>query len=249
MILALNTSTPQFGLAFLEEDGTILAEYYMAKEKGFGSLMPSLHFLLSTLKADIHDQKAVIVATGPGSFTGLRVGLATAKGLCHGLEIPIIGISSLEALASQVSNPDLPIAPVLYSRKNEFFISRFSRDNGSNLIREMDDMAIKIKDLPSIVEHPTLFIGNDFTNQGPAIKKSLGTLVQLASAQHWNLKASAVGALGLKRFHAHDFDDPQTLAPQYLRPPDIRPHPFPLKTSPQRSAHTKKQNSADGLGH
>jgi len=244
MILAINTSTPQFGLAFLDEDGTLLAEYYMAKEKGFGSLMPALHFLLSTLKADIHDQKAVIVATGPGSFTGLRVGLSAAKGLCHGLAIPIIGISSLETLASQVPYSDLPIAPVLYSRKNEFFISRFSRDR-SSLIREMDDTAIKIKDLPTLFEHPTLFIGNDFSNQGPAIEKGLGPLVQLAPAQDWNLKASAVGALGLRRFHAHDFDDPQTLAPHYLRPPDIRSSPSPLKTGSKRSANSGEQNSGD----
>lgn len=245
MILAINTSTPQFGLAFLDEDGTILAEYYMAKEKGFGSFMPALHFLLTTLKADIHDQKAVIVATGPGSFTGLRVGLSAAKGLCHGLEIPVIGVSSLEALAFQIPYSDLPIAPVLYSRKNEFFISRFSRDNGSNLIREVDDMAIKIEALPTMFEQPTLFIGNDFSNQSPAIKKILGSLVQLAPPQDWNLKASTVGALGLKRFHAHDFDEPQTLAPQYLRPPDIRPSPFPLRADPQRSANSGERNTGD----
>jgi len=235
MILAINTSTPQFGLALLDENGTILAEYFMSKEKGFGSLMPAFHFLLSKLKADIHDIKAIAGATGPGSFTGLRVGLSAAKGLCHGLGIPIIGISSLEALASQLPHPDLPITPVLYSRKRELFMTQFIRNDSNNLTRIMDDMALKIKDLPSVFNKPSVFIGNDFQNQSPVLKEALGPLVQLAPPIHWHLKASLVGALGLKRFLANDLDDPQTLDPIYLRPPDIRPNPFPLKIDPLKS--------------
>ena len=240
MILALNTSTPQFGLAMMEEDGTILAEYFMSGEKGFGSLMPALHFLLSKLKADIHDQKAVIVTTGPGSFTGLRVGISAAKGLCHALEIPIIGISSLEAMASQFPYSDLPIVPILYSRKNEFFTAQFIRNNDNNLTRNMEDTAFKIDDFPSIFENPSLFIGNDFSKQAHAIKKVLGSFALLAPAHFWSLKASAVGALGLKRFHAHDFDEPQTLDPLYLRPPDIRPNPAPLMTGSQGTGDREK---------
>ncbi len=237
MILAINTSTPQFGLALLDEDGTILAEYFISKEKGFGSFMPALHFLLSKLKADIHDQKAVVVAIGPGSFTGLRVGLSAAKGLCHGLEIPIIGISSLEALASQLPYSDLPITPILYSRKRELFTAQFHRNSGQDLIRSMDDMALKIDDLTSVFHKPSLFIGNDFQNQSHLLKNALGPLVQLAPPVHWNLKASSVGALGLRRFHANDVDDPQTLDPIYFRPPDIRPSPLPLVADPQKSVN------------
>jgi len=240
MILSLNTSTPQFGLAVMKEDGTILAEYFMSREKGFGSLMPALHFLLSKLKADVHDQKAIIVATGPGSFTGLRVGLSAAKGLCHGLGIPIIGISSLEAMASQIPYSDLPIVPILYSRKNEFFTARFTLKNGNTIIRDMEDLAVKTDDLPTLINRPTRFIGNDFSSQVPAIKKVLNSLAHMAPAHCWNLKASAIGALGLKRFHAHDFDEPQTLDPLYLRPPDIKPNPFPVMTGSQDTGNRKK---------
>jgi len=236
MILAINTSTPQFGIALLDDDNTILAEYFMSKEQGFGSLMPALHFLLSKLKADIHDQKAIVVATGPGSFTGLRVGLSAAKGLCHALEIPIVGISSLEALASQFPYSDLPITPVLYSRKREFFTAQFILSNDNNLARSMDDIALKVNDLHSVFDQPSLFIGNDFTNQSQVLKKALGSLVHLAPSICWNLKASAVGALGLKRFHDNDLDDPQTLDPIYLPPPDISPNPFPLMADSLREA-------------
>lgn len=243
MILSINTSTPQFGIALMDEDGTILAEYFMSKEKGFGSFMPALHFLISKLHADIHDLSAIAVAIGPGSFTGLRVGLSAAKGLCHGLQIPIIGISSLEALASQIMYYHLPITPILYSRKNELFIARFIQNNDAELIRDMEDMAVKIDDLPSTFKTPSLFIGNDFSTQGPIIKKVLGFIAHLAPADCWNLKASAVGTLGLKRFHAHNFDEPQNLDPLYLRSPDIRPNPFPLLSEVQGSGNTEKQNA------
>jgi tRNA threonylcarbamoyladenosine biosynthesis protein TsaB len=229
MILSINTSTPQFGLAIQDEDGAILAEYFMSKDKGhFGSLMPALHFLLTELKSDIHDLKAIIAATGPGSFTGLRIGLSAAKGLCHGLDVPIIGISSLEAMASQLPYSDLPIAPILDSRKGEFFTARFIWNDGHNLVRNMEDISLKLEEVPSLFDEHTLFIGNNFASQGSLLKKMLGPRVFLAPAHCWNLKASVIGSLGLKRFHAHDFDDPQSLNPLYLRPPDIRPNPFSL---------------------
>jgi tRNA threonylcarbamoyladenosine biosynthesis protein TsaB len=223
MILAINTSTQQFGIAFLNEEGTIRAEYLMPREKGnFGSFMPALDFLLSKLKADIHDLTAICVATGPGSFTGLRVGIAAAKGLCHGLSIPAIGISSLEALASQIPYSDIPVTPIIYSRKDEFFVAQFHINEGYKLKKTMDDTALKFNDLATVFDRPTVFIGNDFSQQGPVLKESLGSLACLAPAQFWSLKASSVGALGLVRFHAMDFDDPQTLEPVYHRPPDIR---------------------------
>ena len=233
MILAINTSTPQFGLALLDDEGPILAEYFMSGEKGFGSLMPALHFLLSRLKAEIHDLEAIAVATGPGSFTGLRVGLSTAKGLCHALEIPIIGIPGLEALASQLPYSDLPITPVLYSRKRELYVAQFIRNDDHDLARTLDDMAIKIDDLTSVFSTSSRFIGNDFKTQRHLLKEALGSLVHLAPPNCWNLKASSVGALGLKRFHNHDVDDPLTLEPIYLRPPDIRANPFPLINNQQ----------------
>ena len=240
MLLALNTSTPQFGLALLNEDGTILAEYFISKEKGFGSLMPTLQFFVSKLNADIHDLKAVFVAVGPGSFTGLRVGISAAKGLCHGLEIPIIGISSLEALAAQILYSELPVTPILYSRKNEVYTAQFTLNKNGDLTRCMADAALKIEDLPLTFKDPSLFIGNDFASQGTAVLEVLGSMARLAPAHCWHLRASAVGELGLKRLNALDFDDPLTLDPLYLRPPDIRPNPFPVITDSQGPGNAEK---------
>ncbi len=228
MILAINTSTLQFALALMETDGSILAEYLSANGKGhFGALMPALDFLLKTSELDLIELKALIVAVGPGSFTGLRVGLSAAKGICHGLDIPIIGISSLEALASQVLFPDLSINPILDSRKGEFFAAQFIYRGERKLTRKMEDICLKADELSLLSSEHSVFIGNSYASQAELLKKIIGPQVLLAPPHFWNLSASAVGFLGLKRFLARDFDNPETLNPLYLRPPDIRPNPIP----------------------
>jgi len=229
MLLAINTSTLQFALALLSEDGTLMTEYLMPGGKGhFGSLMPALDFMLNSSKFNIRDVKCISVAKGPGSFTGLRVGIALAKGLCHALQVPVVGISSLEAMASQIPYADLPVVPVLTSRKGEAFTAQFTWNDNGDLIRSGDDTSLKFDDFPSLFQKPVLFIGNDYTNQAPAINKPLGSLALLAPASLWNLKASSIGSLALKKFLLGDLDDPYFLNPVYLRPPDIQPNPFPV---------------------
>jgi len=232
VLLAINTSTVQFSLALLKEEGSVLAEYFMSEGRGhFGSLMPALDFLLETSSTEIRDLTALVVARGPGSFTGLRVGLAAAKGLGHCLRIPMIGIASLEALASQWPYQDLPVAPVLDSRRGELFTATFTWTERQEMIRITEDKSIKLIDFPSYFVEPTLFIGNNFETQASQLREILGPRALLAPSYLWNLRASAVGALGLRRFLTRDFDDPHTLDPIYLRPPDIRPNPFAPKPS------------------
>jgi tRNA threonylcarbamoyladenosine biosynthesis protein TsaB len=227
LILAFNTSTPQFSIALMEEEGTILSEYYMAStSKNFRQFMPGMHFMLSTSKVDTKEIKALIVATGPGSFTGLRVGLSEAKGMAQGLQVPLIGVSSLEAMAAQLPYVRQPVCPVIHSRKGEVFAALFSWSDNQRMMRAQQDTCLRIEDLPSVIAKPTLFLGNDFSKQAHLIREMVGRKADLAPAHLWNLKASAVGALGLKRFLSQDFDDLQELVPTYLRPPDIRPSPF-----------------------
>ena len=227
MILAINTSALQFSLAILSESGTLLAEHVMTQEKGhFGNLVPTLHFLLKSSGQEIHEVTCISVATGPGSFTGLRIGLSLSKGLCHALQVPIIGIPTLEAMANQVPYSDLPVVPILHSRKGEAFISRFVWDNERLLKRTRKDTWVKFDDLPPLVRRPTLFVGNDYPNQGNRLKDLLGQQALLAPSHCWCLRAATVGSLALQRFLANDLDDPYALNPVYLRSPDIRPNPF-----------------------
>lgn len=224
MILAINTATVQSGAALLNLTGEVLAEHLgTAQERHYGDLMPAIHSLLGAVNAPFSALKAVVVSRGPGSFTGLRVGLAAAKGLCHALGIPLIGVSSLEALASQIFWPGWPIGALLESRRGEVFASLFFRAEDLRLARRGEEVCLRYEEFPAFFPDTTLFVGNRFGMQAELTRKALGgTRALLAPASLWHLRASSVGALGLARFTAREFDDLQDLGPVYLRPPDIR---------------------------
>jgi tRNA threonylcarbamoyladenosine biosynthesis protein TsaB len=233
MILALNTATIQYSIALLHASGSLMAEVFLAPgSTRYASFLPNLHHVLQTSQTDIGQLEAIVVTTGPGSFTGLRVGLATAKGLAQGLQRPIIGISSLEAMAAQLATSTHPICPILNSRRGEVFCAVFGHDREGVLEQIEAITCLPFEDLPHYVKEPTVFVGHDFEEQAPRIKAILGSRAFLAPAHLWALKASAVGARGLERHRAQDCDDLDSLVPTYLRPPDIRSNPFPLATNP-----------------
>ncbi|MFZ0450530.1 MAG: tRNA (adenosine(37)-N6)-threonylcarbamoyltransferase complex dimerization subunit type 1 TsaB [Desulfatiglandaceae bacterium] len=229
MILALNTSTLQFSLALLDTDGEILAEcMFSANHKHFEGFVPAIHFLMNASSGNAKELRAVAVSLGPGSFTGLRVGLSTAKGLCHGLDIPLIGISSTEGLANQIPFCPLPICPVITSRRGEVFTALFERDEQNVMKRLMEDRSARFDALPSLFPEDVVFIGNDFRQQAPTLRHLFGSKTVLAPPHHWYLRGASIGHLGAIRLQKGDLDDPRNLSPAYFRPPDIRPNPHPL---------------------
>jgi tRNA threonylcarbamoyladenosine biosynthesis protein TsaB len=227
MILAINTSTTQFSLAIMGGQGDITAEYLISPgEKNFKSFMPAVYSLFDSCGTDIKALKAVVVARGPGSFTGLRVGLSIAKGVAQGLDIPIIGVSSLEAMANQLPFMKHPLCTLLSSRKGEVIFAFFTWDDENGMTRVAEDRSMSFEDLAGFITGPTYFIGNNYKAQFPMVKELAGANALTAPPHLWTLRASAVGALGLKRFINNDYDDIIDLVPDYLRPPDIRPSPF-----------------------
>lgn len=236
MIFAINTSTSRFSVALIEEGGALVEEYLISPSgKNFRGLIPAVDSLFASTGVTVHDLRAVAVATGPGSFTGLRVGLSTAKGIAYSLNVPLIGVSSLEAMAYQMPYTEYTLCPIISSRKGDIFAALFKWDNEQGIVRVTEDRSLKMGKLSSLVAGPTLFMGNDFNKQGSCLGELLGENALLAPAYLWNLRASAIAFSGLKRFLKDDFDDIRDLAPTYLRGPDIRPNPFPVVTGKKRA--------------
>ncbi len=229
MILAISTSSFQFSIALLEADGSLRAEYVMANGAGrFAGMFPAFEELVSAAGASPRDVSALAVGIGPGSFTGLRVGLAAAKGFAHSLGVPLVGVSSLQSLACQLTGHNDgsdTIAPILDARRAEVFTAPFA--HGSFFPeKSAEEVCVPFSDLPAVYGGRAVFVGNDFSRQVPILKKVFGESVLLAPPHLWHLRASAVGALGLRRLNREDYDDPDTLAPVYLRAPDISPNPY-----------------------
>ncbi|MFP4036613.1 MAG: tRNA (adenosine(37)-N6)-threonylcarbamoyltransferase complex dimerization subunit type 1 TsaB [Desulfobacteraceae bacterium] len=228
MILALNTSTPQFGLALLRWDGSVLCEYSAgAHRRHFSTLMPVLDRLVRLSGRPVSALEAVVLATGPGSFTGLRVGAALAKGLVHGLGIPLVGVNSLEALALQLPMAGRPVRAILDSRKGEVFTALFQPSFAGGVKRLEEDYCLVYEKIPMLGSEGAVFIGNDYPSQARILCSILGQDVCLAPSRLWIPGASAVGQIGLTRLLNNDADDPVNLTPAYYRPPDIRPNSIP----------------------
>jgi tRNA threonylcarbamoyladenosine biosynthesis protein TsaB len=228
IIISINTSTKQYSLALLENE-TVLGEYLLSSGSShFSDLMPCVDDLLRKTTLTPGQLGAVAVSIGPGSFTGTRVGLAVAKGLSQGLGIPIIGVSALTALASQIPYASMDICSWVSSRKGEVFAGLFRRDNDNNLIRIEEDLSLKIEDLPVLIKRKTIIIGNDFTAQSLLAEQYAGKNALLAPPNLWNLRASSIGALAFQRLKQGDSDNISTLVPLYLRDADIRSGNNPL---------------------
>ncbi len=221
-ILAINTSTKQYSLAVME-DQVVLGEYILPSgPHHFSNLMSSIDGLLINVGIEPQKIEGLMVALGPGSFTGIRIGLAVAKGLSQCLDIPIIGVPTLEALASQLPYVIEDICPLVSSRKGEVFTTLFRWNANGYLMRREEDTCIKLNDLSSIIENKTIFIGNDFNNQVPIIKQQFGEKGIVAPANLWNVKASSLGIMGLKKLKTGGSDNADELVPIYFREPDIR---------------------------
>lgn len=206
------------------KDEIVSGEYILPSSPShFSNLMPSIDDLLVKVGLVPQNIDALIVALGPGSFTGIRIGLSVAKGFSESLNIPISGIHTLVAMASQLSYLHEDICPLITSRKGEVFTAIFKWSANGSIVRCKDDTCLKVNNLSSIIENKTIFIGNDFGNQGPIVQKQFGENHLLAPANLWNLKASSLGILGLKKLQKSGSDNVNELTPIYLRGADIRP--------------------------
>jgi len=129
LILALETSGETGGLALYR--GRLLAEVTLSGALTYSRrLLPALDFLLRQLGLDLSGIEALAVSVGPGSFTGLRIGLATAKALALVLKRPLVGVETLAALAAQVPESPLPVCAVLDARRGELYAALYRMVEG-----------------------------------------------------------------------------------------------------------------------
>ncbi|HET6692366.1 MAG TPA: tRNA (adenosine(37)-N6)-threonylcarbamoyltransferase complex dimerization subunit type 1 TsaB [Miltoncostaeaceae bacterium] len=152
---ALDTSTASPALALVGDDGPV-AELWLAPEPGAGRrVLEAVHGLLASVGATPPDLDGIVVGVGPGGFTGLRIGLATALGLGQALGIPVTGASSLEALAlgvAEVAPPGALVVPVLDARRRELFAAAYRSAAGDALEELAAPQAIAPGDLADLLD-------------------------------------------------------------------------------------------------
>lgn len=230
MILGIDTATATASVA-LVEDGRLISEEIRssARQRGPGSrgnhaeiLLPAIETVLSKAGVSLPAISAFAVSIGPGSFTGLRIGLSTVKGLVYGSEIPVVGIPTLEAIARKVTGWDGLICPLLDARKKEVYTALFRRRAGA-LERLTEDL---VSSAEAIIERvaaldggePCLFIGDGIQGYGRLITAALGGRSRVTLGEVYPSTACAVAQLGEARLARQERDPVGAMVPLYLRP-------------------------------
>lgn len=217
VVLGIETSTLQGGVALLSEQG-LLSEYLLnVKATHTERLLPSIDRILYDAGIALAQIDGLAVATGPGSFTGLRIGLSTAKGLAVAADKPLVGVSTLEAIAWTLPFCAHLVCPILDARKGEVYCALF-RHEGDRLIRFMDEAALIPDILISRIREPTVFIGDGAAVYGDLLKGRLKELALFPPFSQRGGRAAAVAELGRRRLLVGQRDEVSELAPRYLRP-------------------------------
>ena len=206
--------------AALYEDGKITASFSLnGRLTHSETLLPIIKSIYEISSSSLENTDYIAVTIGPGSFTGIRIGLATAKGIAQGKDKPMIGLSSLEALCYNVTNFEGIICPCLDARRSQVYNAIFEFQNG-NLIRLCDDRALSVDELKDDLkkyDKPIMFLGDGACLVYDSITD--GTKKVLASENDIYLRADSVclaaaNEVGLCTFRPQNFKD---ITPVYLR--------------------------------
>ncbi len=217
LVLGIETSTRQGGAALLSEEG-LLGEIFLDIATTHSErLFPLIDHLLASTGRSLDAVDGIAVAIGPGSFTGLRIGLSTAKGLALATERPLVGIPTLEALAWNLPFCGYPICPILDARKKEVYCALF-RFEAIHLRRLMEDCALTPQTLTERIEEPTVFLGDGVKVYGELLTSLLNDKALFPPRARCVSSAALVAELGLKRLLKGEQDDPASLVPRYIRP-------------------------------
>jgi tRNA threonylcarbamoyl adenosine modification protein YeaZ len=228
MQLAIDTSTEYAGLALVRESEVVAEMNWRCGLNHTVELYPHLDFLIKNARAEMKDLDCIIVALGPGSFNGLRVGVSAAKGLALNLNIPIIGIGTLEATAYQHAVSGLPVCAVQNAGREEISAAIYQLKPRKGWTEIKEGYITTPAALAGTINKTTLFCGEIKPAVAFILKKLLKTKAIMPPPAAQMRRAVFLAELGLKRRAAGQFDNLATLQPVYLRRPPIteRRKPF-----------------------
>jgi len=214
-LLTVDTSTNVFSIA-LSEDAKVLCEESGDAGPSTSAAIPSLiRSLFKHSGFQPEDLDAFAVTMGPGSFTGVRIGIALVKGLAYATGKPVVPLSSLELLAMNAGMSTVPVCTMFDARKGEVYSATFSFTGGMKLIR-MEKAADPLTVIDE-TDETTLFIGDGATRYQELICGRLGRLAIYPEEHLHRPRASAAVPLAIKRLRSGAAVSPFDLQPRYLR--------------------------------
>ncbi|MBI3013849.1 MAG: tRNA (adenosine(37)-N6)-threonylcarbamoyltransferase complex dimerization subunit type 1 TsaB [Candidatus Tectomicrobia bacterium] len=216
--MSVDTSTLQGSVA-LAQDGRVVSERRVGSSSSHArTLLTIIDGVLTSQSLKPRDLGALVATAGPGSFTGLRIGISTVKGLAYGLGIPAVGVPTLDAMASRMDHPDLQLCPLLDARKSEVYCG-FYRCQGERIEKVTEAMVLPPAKLCPMICEPTLFFGEGARVYGTFLMKELGEKARFRGEEGLDSVAVAAARIGWQSLSgAGEASPPPKLELLYVRP-------------------------------
>jgi len=215
-VLAIDTSNYALGVALLEEN-QVLGEYITNLKKNHSvRIMPAIETLMSDCERVPSDLTKIVVAKGPGSYTGVRIGVTIAKTLAWTLNIPLVGVSSLEILAAGTGRYfDGMVSPLFDARRGQVYTGLYQFVDGKLTVMKQDQLVMLDDWVDRLldIEKPIIFVGNDLPIHKAKIEEVLGPKAIFASMTEHNPRPAELALLGKDQAG----DDLHSFVPNYIR--------------------------------
>ncbi len=222
MLLALDTSTAASSIALYDERGVLAELTWHTHENHTRSLLPEIVRLMELVDSNAQQVRAIGVATGPGSFTGLRIGLSAAKGLAFSLNAALIGVPTLDITAHAHADSALPVCAILQAGRGRYAAALYEKAN--NMMQRMSDyffasteaFAAELEKSARARSGKILAAGEADQNLRAVLARELPEKIVFVSEGLNVRRAGVLGACAWTRWQAGRADDLQTLAPYYI---------------------------------
>jgi tRNA threonylcarbamoyladenosine biosynthesis protein TsaB len=216
-VLSIETSTMLGGVAVVDEKHGLVAEIRLnVKTTHSERLMSAIDLILRQSDLNLDAIDVFSVATGPGSFTGLRIGLSTVKGLSFATGKPVVTVPTLEAFAMNFSYSAYPVCLMLDARKSEVYAAVFAWEK-EGFRKTYEERSIRPEELLKELRGTVLFAGEGVSLYRSLISETMGNRAVIASREKIVPSPANVAAIGLEKALRNEYTDPSMAAPLYIR--------------------------------
>ena len=215
--LAIDSSSQTLSAALLKGENVVIEAH---TDTCIHHTVSIISFVESILKASgvlLQEVDLFSIITGPGSFTGLRVGISTVKGFAYAYDKPVAAVSSLFALAHNIEGSTMPICVMIDAKQSMVYAALYQTLRSGVMTAVTDELAVKPAEFLSTLSGDILFLGNGVRMHASLIKENYDITAHYTRVEYDRIQAGIVGLIGLKKFNDGDIVNTMTLAPRYLR--------------------------------
>ena len=220
MYLVIDTATKDLGVVLVDETEVAGQFHWRTKQNHSAELVPAILHLLAKANLELHDLKGFVVSLGPGGFSGLRVGMTTAKGFAVSTGAPLAAVDTLDASAFPLVGLGAPVCSLLPVGRGEVAAAVY-RMNGGEVEKEIEDHVTTVEAIASSVSEPTIFCGPMTQEIEEELSNRLDSRALIPQVVSRASRAVWMGEIGIRKIAKGETDDPVTLQPLYLRRPSI----------------------------